>query len=162
MDVIYKKYVIVNNMDKAKIFFTSVGVLIIAIIVLAIFRTNQPPAGPGELDSFAMCLEEKGTIFYGAFWCPRCNEQKNLFGSSEDLLPYVECSTPDGRGQLADCREKGIEGYPTWEFADASRLSGVISLEALAEKTGCVLPSGEIPQAENEGDSSDAGLGAQE
>ena len=97
---------------------------------------------PGELDGFASCLKEKGAIFYGAFWCPHCQNQKAMFGRSARLLSYVECSTPDGNGQLKFCADKGIDGYPTWVFADGSRKSGEVPLSELAEKTGCVLPEG--------------------
>lgn len=103
-----------------------------------VYSRNQP----GELDGFALCLEEKGAVFYGAFWCPHCQSQKAMFGRSEKLLPYVECSTPDGQNQAEECRAKNIEGYPTWEFNDGSRLTGEIPLETLAEKTGCELPAG--------------------
>jgi len=95
---------------------------------------------PGKFDDFAKCLDDKGAIFYGAFWCPHCQNQKRLFGNSQKKLPYVECSTPDGKGRTQICIDKKIEGYPTWEFADQSRLSGEISLKELAEKTTCVLP----------------------
>lgn len=95
---------------------------------------------PGKLDGFAQCLKDKGATFYGAFWCPHCQNQKKLFGSSAKLLPYVECSTPSGQSQTQICKDKNIEGYPTWEFADASRESGELSLTRLAEKTGCTLP----------------------
>lgn len=105
-----------------------------------IFFIVRPSYVHGELDSFASCLGEKGAVFYGAFWCPHCQNQKKMFGKSEKKLPYVECSTSDGRSQLPICIEKKIEGYPTWEFADGSRLSGEIKLETLAEKTGCILP----------------------
>jgi thiol-disulfide isomerase/thioredoxin len=94
---------------------------------------------PGQYDAFASCLKEKGAVFYGAFWCPHCQKQKAMFGRSARLLPYVECSTPDGRGQLAVCKDKKIEGYPTWEFADGSRESGEVPLSRLSEKTGCPL-----------------------
>lgn len=63
-----------------------------------------------------------------------------MFSTSQKLLPYIECSTPDGKGQLAICQEKKIIGYPTWEFADVSKESGEVSLEKLAEKTRCPLP----------------------
>jgi len=95
---------------------------------------------PGKYNDFANCLKEKGAVFYGAFWCPHCQNQKKMFGKSAKLLSYIECSTADGRGQLAVCRDKKIEGYPTWEFADGSREVGEVSLEKLAEKTGCSLP----------------------
>ncbi len=76
---------------------------------------------------------------YGAFWCPHCQNQKKMFGSAADLLPYVECSTPDGKGQLTICKEKNIEGYPTWEFSDGTRLSGEVPLQTLAAKSGCEI-----------------------
>ena len=95
---------------------------------------------PGKFDAFAQCLKEKNTMFYGTFWCSYCQKQKKMFGKSVKYLPYTECSTPDGRGQLPVCKEKELEGYPTWEFNDGSRLSGLISLTQLSEKTGCQLP----------------------
>ncbi len=113
-----------------------VGVVIIAGIYFLI-KAN---GGTGKLDTFAQCLKDRGAVFYGAFWCPHCQNQKAMFGKSVKFLPYIECSTPDGRGQFAICQEKKIKGYPTWEFADGSRESGEVSLEKLAQKTGCQLP----------------------
>ncbi len=95
---------------------------------------------PGQYDTFAQCLKDSGAVFYGAFWCPHCEEQKKEFGSSSKLLPYVECSTPDAKGQTLICEEKGINSYPTWIFKDGSRMSGTLSWKVLAEKTSCVLP----------------------
>src|SRR3989344_2569098 len=92
---------------------------------------------PGKYDTLANCLTEKGVTFYGAFWCPHCQEQKSIFGKSQKLLPYVECSTPDGKAQTPICVEKKIDGYPTWEFADGSRIIAVVNPEVLAEKAGC-------------------------
>ncbi|MEK7195547.1 MAG: hypothetical protein AAB655_02540 [Patescibacteria group bacterium] len=120
------------------------GIVGVAAILVAVFLLLWPKIFPNtstELDSFAQCLKDKGAVFYGAFWCPHCVNQKNMFGGSERLLPYVECSTSDGRSQLPVCKDKNIEGYPTWEFADSSRLSGEIQLKTLAEKTGCELPT---------------------
>lgn len=117
---------------------------IAAIVILVgggVAVTLTMERGPGPLDSFAQCLGEKGAIFYGAFWCPHCQTQKKLFGKSAKLLPYVECSTPDGRGQLPVCKDAKIEGYPTWEFADGTRQSGEVPLKTLAEKTQCTLPT---------------------
>ena len=111
-----------------------------AAVIGGVFLIIRANSGPGELDAFARCLNEKGAVFYGAFWCPHCQNQKAMFGKSANLLPYVECSTPDGKGQFQICKDKNIEGYPTWEFADGSRESGEIPLAKLAGKTGCPLP----------------------
>lgn len=113
---------------------------IVVLIVLAVGAMLFVKTGPGNLDSFATCLKDKGAVFYGAFWCPHCQNTKRMFGSSEKLLPYIECSTPDGKAQLQECVDKKIENYPTWEFADSSRLTGERTLQELAEKTGCALP----------------------
>jgi len=96
-------------------------------------------AKPGEYDTFAQCLADEGAIFYGAFWCPHCGEQKDMFGNSVDFLPYKECSLPDGQGQTQECIDADIKTYPTWEFTDGTRLEGVQSFEKLSEKTGCEL-----------------------
>lgn len=109
-------------------------------IVIGIFFLVSANSKPGKLDEFAQCLKDKGAVFYGAFWCPHCQNQKAMFGKSAKLLSYTECSTPDGKGQLAVCKEKNVTGYPTWEFADGSRESGEVSLQKLSEKTGCQLP----------------------
>ena len=68
-----------------------------------------------------------------------------MFGSSVKLLPYEECSTLDGKGQLPICQEKNIASYPTWEFADGTRLTGEVAFNQLAEKTSCALPVEEAP-----------------
>ena len=104
----------------------------------------QDMGKPGKYDEFATCLGEKGATFYGAFWCPHCQNQKGIFGKSKDKLPYVECSTPDSKGQTQVCTDKGISSYPTWEFQTASGtelISGEKNLEELSARTGCVLPS---------------------
>lgn len=98
-------------------------------------------SAPTPLGQFAQCLKAEGAIFYGAFWCPHCKSQKDLFKEAESELPYVECSTPDGKNQTQICREMKIESYPTWEFKNGVRAGGVLSLAELAEKTGCTAPA---------------------
>jgi thiol-disulfide isomerase/thioredoxin len=125
-----------------KFTFTHVliGVVILAIGAIALSRFASFDTGPGKYDTLAQCLGEKGAKFYGAYWCPHCQAQKAMFGKSAKLLPYVECSLPDGKTQTPDCKTAGIESYPTWIFADESRVTGEQQLASLAEKTGCVLP----------------------
>jgi thiol-disulfide isomerase/thioredoxin len=121
--------------------------LIIITVVVALlagagvfFFSAKEANAPGALDGFTQCLKDRGAIFYGAFWCPHCQAQKKLFGASAKLLPYVECSTPDGNRQLQVCIDKGIKSYPTWVFADGTEQTGEIGLKQLADKSGCELP----------------------
>ncbi len=114
----------------------GIAVIVCAFVAFGMWNRSQP----GEYDAFAQCIAEQEAVFYGAFWCPHCQEQKAMFGRSERLLPYEECSTPNGNAQVAVCNEAGIASYPTWIFADGERLEGVQTFETLAEKTGCELP----------------------
>lgn len=133
-------------MTTIKIFISVIGIAVVGIIVIFIVNTSKDVnlTRDGKYDAFAQCLKDKGATFYGAFWCPHCKEQKKMFGSSASLLPYVECSTPDGGAQTKTCIDKKISGYPTWELADGTRLpvesSSGVSLETLSSKTSCPLP----------------------
>ncbi len=119
--------------------------LIIAIVIVIGMRAIKGGISAShKYDAFAECIAKSGAKFYGAFWCPHCQAQKKMFGASESLLPYVECSTPDGSDQTQICKDENIASYPTWILADGTRLqtegySGV-SLETLSEKTNCPLP----------------------
>lgn len=125
--------------------YILIGVGIVIVLVLGGFMsyqsyTNIGTTATGELDGFTQCLKDSGAIFYGAFWCPHCQATKKMFGNSAKLLPYVECSTPDGNRQTQLCIEKGITQYPTWKFTDGSELTGERTLQELGAKTGCELP----------------------
>ena len=124
-------------MKKQTKFIVFIVLVILLIGGVGVYASvNQ---GPGQYDSFAQCISKTGAKFYGTFWCPHCNNQKKMFGSSKKYLPYVECSTKDGRSQLPVCKDAGIEGYPTWIFADGSKLEGEVPLETLSLKTSCSL-----------------------
>jgi hypothetical protein len=137
-------------MKKIQIFLVVLAILLVGSIIVISARsaknrvitptTDITQTVAGKYDAFATCLKDKGAIFYGAFWCPHCVNNKELFGSSKTLLPYVECSTPDGKDQTQICKDQKITGYPTWKFADGTELSGEVQLVTLAEKTACVLP----------------------
>lgn len=130
-------------MPKQKI---TLVIIIILVVLFAAYLSFIPATStPGEYDEFAQCLTDKSALFYGAFWCPHCRDQKELFGKSAKKLPYVECSTPDGKGQLSICEEKEIKSYPTWTFADGEKIASLMTLEQLSTKTGCPLTSSEIP-----------------
>ena len=111
------------------------GIVVLGGIVgISIYKKNLP----GKYDTFASCIKESGALFYVAFWCPHCQEQKALFGNSAKLLPYVECSLPS-KAQNQTCNDAGIKSYPTWKFTDGSVGNGVMTFEQLAEKTQCKL-----------------------
>ncbi|MFA7310027.1 MAG: hypothetical protein WC050_03935 [Candidatus Paceibacterota bacterium] len=124
-------------MKKGVLIFWAVIVLVIVGLFVA---TTFSAQRPGKLDAFAQCLKDKGAVFYGAFWCPHCQATKRLFGTSARLLPYVECSTPDGKGQTQVCKDKGIQNYPTWTFPNSATLSGERTLQELSDATSCPLP----------------------
>lgn len=101
--------------------------------------TSTATVSSDSMDTFTQCLKDSGAKFYGASWCSHCQSQKKLLNDSKNI-PYVECSTPDGKGQMQICTDNKIEGYPTWVFADGSRQSGALSLETLSQKSNCKLP----------------------
>lgn len=110
----------------------TIVIIVGGLITLLVVQGSKP----GEHDELAQCINDSGAKFYGAFWCPHCQATKALFGRSAKLLPYVECSDTNQK-QLPICDAQNIEGYPTWIFADGSRLNGERSLQELAEKTNC-------------------------
>jgi hypothetical protein len=114
--------------------------VVIAVVVVVGFFWWWHNSQPGKLDDFAKCLKDRGEKFYGAFWCPHCQNQKSMFGSSKKYLPYIECSTPDGNNQIQLCNNENIKVYPTWKFHDGTVGEGELSLQELSEKSGCQLP----------------------
>lgn len=108
-----------------------IAVLVIGLLHVYYSGLFQPAEDP-ELKALVMHLQENDAKFYGAFWCPNCEEQKELFGASAERLPYVEC-TPHGRkGVMAFvCISKDIDGYPTW-IINGERHKGVLTPEQLA------------------------------
>jgi len=71
-----------------------------------------------RFDTFAKCVASKQARMYGAYWCPHCLEQKEMFESSFQYVKH----------------------FPTWQFADGERREGTQPLPALGAKTGCALP----------------------
>lgn len=128
-------------MKTSKSAYYLYGAAILVVVGLIAFATTQK-AAPSVYDEFAQCLTDDGVKMYGAWWCPHCQSQKKLFGTSFARVTYIECSTAS-KSMNQTCKDASIEGYPTWEFSDASRLGGEQSLETLSEKSGCALPTAE-------------------
>jgi hypothetical protein len=83
-----------------------------------------------DQEALSAHLRARGAVFYGAWWCPACFQQKSLFGrQAGNNLPYVECADePAGRER---CEAAQIRAFPTWEMEGKPRLEGVQSLEEL-------------------------------
>ena len=118
----------------------------LAILLLHLDYTTPLPQPEGPEDPIARGLAEHlaatDVKFYGASWCPHCQDQKRLFGPSAKRLPYIECS-PNGRNapSAAICQAVGIQTYPTWVI-QGHWTSEVMSLQQLADASGYVLLKG--------------------
>jgi uncharacterized membrane protein len=114
-----------------------------AVVILALHASYVAPeaeiTGPEDPMTRALAehLTNEGARFYGASWCPHCQDQKRLFGTSASRLPYIECS-PGGRNapQAGLCDRAGVKVYPTWVINGRVIVGEVLSLAQLASATG--------------------------
>jgi uncharacterized membrane protein len=146
--------------DIGQLFFTGIVVGMIALIgtgVLHASNSPQPTATPtlspvgdpvsgtgweiinvsGEAEiALARHLTKIGAKMYGAWWCPHCHEQKQLFGKEAfKEIDYIECA-PDGKNSQTNlCVKTDIKSYPTWQIKGKIE-AGVKSLEKLADLSG--------------------------
>ncbi|SRR5579862_9068302 len=93
-----------------------------------------------KYDAFAQCLATKQAKMYGLYWCPHCIEQKEMFGKAFHYVPYQECAIKGSSEMAPECKVAGVKLFPSWQFGLDPPKEGVLSLEALSEKTGCSLP----------------------
>jgi uncharacterized membrane protein len=110
------------------------------IITQAPAQSPEPPYGweitttssQAEID-LAEYLSSIGAKEYGAYWCPHCYDQKQLFGKEAFAkVPYIECD-PKGKNAQPDvCAAANLEGFPTWDI-NGERFSGTQPLQKLAE-----------------------------
>ncbi len=114
------------------------AVLIVAAFAAVIYLGLRKRGS--RFDSFAKCVAARQAKMYSAYWCPHCAEQKEMFESSFQYVPYVECGVPGSRDEAPVCKDAGIKHFPTWQFADGERREGTQPLQALGTKTGCDLP----------------------
>ncbi|NEP16377.1 MAG: vitamin K epoxide reductase family protein [Leptolyngbya sp. SIO4C1] len=141
--------------DRGQLVFTGIIVAVVALVgTLGVYAPlNNPGAaianssgeiGPpirnvsGEAEiALAQHLKAVDAKMYGAYWCPHCHDQKELFGQQALAeMPYIECA-PDGRDSQTDlCRSiPQITGFPTWEVG-GQYLPGKQTLETLAQASG--------------------------
>ena len=104
-----------------------------------------------DLVAFAKYLSDTGFTFYGADWCPHCNDQKALFQDGAKHLPFVEVTNGDRSSNQIGIDEQ-ITQYPTWDFGygRANRVQGVMTLAALEAKVKELRdPNFTIPRSSN-------------
>jgi uncharacterized membrane protein len=114
-----------------------------ALVILVLHGNYVAPQveaeGPEDpmVRALAEHLTDEGALFYGASWCPHCQEQKRLFGTSARRLPYVECS-PAGPNapQAPSCNIAGVQSYPTWVIKGRTIVGQVLTLAQLADASG--------------------------
>ena len=141
--------------DRGQLFFTGAIVgLVTVVATLGVYSniggstTAAEPNTPGQAPppvervsgqsevALAKHLKATGAKMYGAYWCPHCHDQEELFGkeAAKDF-PYIECA-PDGQNsQTAVCEASKITGFPTWEI-NGQKLEGTQTLQKLAEVSG--------------------------
>ncbi|BAU14293.1 hypothetical protein LEP3755_48400 [Leptolyngbya sp. NIES-3755] len=105
-------------------------------------------SGEAELQ-LARHLKQTGGTMYGAYWCPHCCEQKELFGKEAVAeFPYVECAEGGKDAQIETCQrvlgeaEKQLgqkAGFPTWQI-NGRFFSGRQNLDQLAKNSGYTGP----------------------
>ncbi len=105
---------------------------VVGVVHLYYYTDLMRPPPAEKLEALAEHLDDSGARFYGASWCPVCQQQKRLFRQASEQLPYVECS-PMGRGRpmARVCVDRNIDSYPTW-IIDGKRYEGLLEPEELA------------------------------
>ncbi len=97
-------------------------------------------SGPAEL-ALSDHLKKIGAKMYGAWWCPHCFDQKQLFGNeATKRLPYIECAEKGVNPNPDACVAAKVESFPTW-IIRGKTYSGTQELKKLAEYSGYKGPS---------------------
>lgn len=120
-------------MKRALLFFVGVGMMF-AIASCQDLDLSQLVEPSYEVQ-LADYLSNTGAKMYGAYWCPHCARQKQLFGDAAALLPYVECDPRGVNAQVDLCNIVGISAYPTWQIKGEFYL-GARPLKRLAILSG--------------------------
>lgn len=136
--------------DVGQLLFTGVIVGMVTLVgTLGIYsgvegdgvrdRTLGPPVTTVSTSSeiaLAEHLSKTGAKMYGAYWCPHCHDQKQLFGNEAfKKVKYLECAPDATNNQVDLCKAANLEGFPSWEI-NGKIYSGTKSLSELADLSG--------------------------
>jgi uncharacterized membrane protein len=100
--------------------------------------TGAPLTKHSDPDSIALAqhLTAIGAQQFGAYWCPHCYTQKQMFGiEAFAAIDYVECDPKGVNPQTDFCRATGIHSYPTWTI-NGELYEGIHELDELADLSG--------------------------
>jgi hypothetical protein len=123
-----------NPMSPKMAIYLAIALLLVAGYAAYWYHNSH------RYDAFAKCLATKQAKMYGLYWCPHCVEQKEKFGRSFQYVPYVECAIKGSKELAPECKAAGAKLFPSWQFDNDPPKEGVLSLDQLADKTGCSLP----------------------
>jgi hypothetical protein len=139
--------------DVGQLWLSGLGVaMITAIVALGLYNSVDIAKAPNSITdsqgetglaittasgtaeiALARHLTQIGAKEYGAYWCPHCYDQKQLFGKEAfAIINYIECTTDGKNSQTQLCEKAGIQGFPTWEIR-GKLYQGIQPLEKLAE-----------------------------
>ncbi len=120
----------------------SIGTVATTIFPLLADAKPTPIEAPvrlvdsSALTDLALHLKKINAKMYGAYWCPHCTSQKELFGKSAiQSINYIECDPRGANAKPNLCQAAKVTGYPTWEI-NGKQYVGVQSLEELAKSSG--------------------------
>ena len=113
-------------------------VLTFAVLIAVLFglyffsdwfsKTTGYVFGESEKMDLAICLKNKGAVFYSSSTCPECDKQLELLGKdASKLLNIVICSNAD------ECPAGGV---PAWEIGGQTHY-GYKELSELVGISGC-------------------------
>lgn len=145
--------------DFGQLIFRGFIVAMVTLVsTLAVFASStNPPAADGNIPGeagppvtttsqtaevqLAQHLVDIGATMYGAWWCPHCHDQKQLFGQeAAKIIPYVECDGQGQNPQVELCRSVDeVRGFPTWEV-NGQFYGGAQPLAVLAQASGYTGP----------------------
>jgi hypothetical protein len=92
-------------------------------------------SGSAEL-ALAEYLDKIGAKMYGAWWCPHCFDQKQLFGhDAAKRLPYTECADQGNNPHPEACEAAKVQSFPTWVIKGKT-YTGTQELKELAQYSG--------------------------
>jgi glutaredoxin len=96
---------------------------------------NKNLSGAAEI-ALAKHLKKINAKMYGAFWCPYCNQQKDMFGKEAlTYITYIECDPRSQNSRRDLCQQAGIRSYPAWEI-NGRIYVGMRRLDDLANISG--------------------------